>query len=70
MGVATEGIATARAYKESEVAGSFAGMGTVLNSYGAARAAFPLRMSRAATISNLLHGTVSHVSNSSERGAP
>jgi putative effector of murein hydrolase len=31
MGVASHGIATARAFTESEVAGSFAGLGMVLN---------------------------------------
>ena len=31
MGVASHGIATARAFAESEVAGSFAGLGMVLN---------------------------------------
>ena len=31
MGVASHGIATARAFHESEVAGSFAGLGMVLN---------------------------------------
>jgi len=31
MGIASHGIATARAFAESEVAGSFAGMGMVLN---------------------------------------
>jgi hypothetical protein len=95
MGVATDGITTARAFKEIEVAGSFAGTGMVLNSYGAARATFPLRMNRAATpqsdqrsaegvigyrrpivlvflpfAGSYFLGTISHVSNSSERGAP
>ena len=31
MGVASHGIATARAFSESEIAGSFAGLGMVLN---------------------------------------
>jgi len=31
MGVVSHGIATARAFNESEVAGSFAGLGMVLN---------------------------------------
>ena len=31
LGVASHGIATARAFTESEVAGSFAGLGMVLN---------------------------------------
>jgi putative effector of murein hydrolase len=31
MGVASHGIATARAFSEGEVAGSFAGLGMVLN---------------------------------------
>jgi putative effector of murein hydrolase len=31
MGVASHGIATARAFAEGEVAGSFAGLGMVLN---------------------------------------
>jgi putative effector of murein hydrolase len=31
MGIASHGIATARAFTENEVAGSFAGLGMVLN---------------------------------------
>jgi putative effector of murein hydrolase len=31
LGVASHGIATARAFTESEIAGSFAGLGMVLN---------------------------------------
>jgi putative effector of murein hydrolase len=42
LGVASHGIATARAFSESEVAGSFAGLGMALNAVLTALAVPPL----------------------------